>query len=142
MKSTTGGKVGRLHVRDGDDVSQGQLLATIENWELKAKIAGVRDELRIAQADVQSELAESKWRAFLRGSEHHEAVTEYYQAYGALAEQDSRIADLEQKLRRLRLVYAEGAVSEAEVETVRIDLADAASGLTFETIAEAEAVTS
>src|SRR5437764_1397469 len=57
------GELAFLSVREGDRVRQGEVLATLENHELRQKLDQTDDELRVAQATLEAEAARLKWMA-------------------------------------------------------------------------------
>ena len=52
-----------LHVREGQAVRQGQLLATVRSHDLELQLARVGDEIQIAQATLDSQIAELRLKA-------------------------------------------------------------------------------
>jgi multidrug resistance efflux pump len=98
------GVVGSFSVREGDRVRQGQLLATLDNLSLRQDLAQLEDDLKLAQATLESEVSQLKWESQLNVDHTQKAAAEYYELLGTLMAEESRLADLEQKLYRLARV--------------------------------------
>lgn len=117
------GVVRSVHVREGDRVQAGQSLLLIENVADQQRLARLSDELRIAQADLEAKSAELRLNSQLRGDLRYKAQAEYFQTWGALLQEESRLADLQVQRDRLERLHKTKAVSEAELESVRLQLA-------------------
>ncbi len=57
-----------LYAREGQQVRQGELLATVENSELRQRHAQLGDDLRVAQASLEGETGRLKWQAARRAN--------------------------------------------------------------------------
>jgi multidrug resistance efflux pump len=96
------GNVTALHVREGDTVRQGQLLLTFENIRHHQQLAKVADELKLAQAKLEAQVSQLRWQSQLRGDRNQKALGEYYEMWGELLDQRSRLMQAEADLKRLQ----------------------------------------
>ncbi len=114
------GVVRSFHVREGDRVRQGQLLASVENPELQQRQAQLADELKMAQANLAAEVAKVKWESATRVvSQQQLNVAEYYEAWGKLLQEQAVLEELTVLLRRSTELHKRNAISAEEVEQVR-----------------------
>lgn len=72
------GELAYLHVREGDAVRQGDPLYTIDSIELQHRYAQLGDELRTAQAELQSQAANLKWQSAFGLDQSRGAAAYYY----------------------------------------------------------------
>lgn len=135
VSSKVGGRVVRLHVREGDEVKPGQLLATLEGDELQAErkravaqaaaaearvaqarlvleVEGTRVATEIEQAEAALRAAEEKW-AMLREGSRREEIEE---ARATVDQAKARMADAELQLGRMRELFREGAVPQQQLD--------------------------
>ncbi len=120
VASPCDGVVQSVHVRPGERVRQGQLLVTLENPDWEEGLGRVADELRITQATLDAELAKVSWNLRLEGDRRQKALAELYELWGTLAQEKSKLDDVQQKLRRVELLCRRGAAPDAEYETTRL----------------------
>lgn len=115
------GSVQALHVREGDQVRQGQLVATVENISLQQQLAKVADELKLAQAKLESQVSQLRWQSQLRGDRSQKALGEYYQAWGELLDERSRLMQFEADWKRLETTRTKHslAVRKKDLETAK-----------------------
>lgn len=114
------GLVRSLDAREGERVSPGDVLLTVESAADQAELASAEDELRMAQAELHARSAELRLAAQLRGDLKHKAQAEYYEVYGTLLQEQSRLADLVAKRDRNAELYRRSAISQEEAETARL----------------------
>lgn len=117
------GNIKFLHVREGMDVAQGQLLVTIEDVELHRQLAQLRDELLIAQAELDAEMSRLQWQAQLRTDDSARAVAEYYELYGEMAEEQHRLDELKRRLERAETLHQRGAAPDEQRDAARCAVA-------------------
>jgi multidrug resistance efflux pump len=115
------GLVRSLDAREGERVSPGDVLLTVESAVDQAELASAEDELRMAQAELHARSAELRLAAQLRGDLRHKAQAEFYEVYGTLLQEQSRLADLVARLDRKSELYRRSAISAEEVETARLE---------------------
>lgn len=115
------GVVKSFHVKEGDDVRQGDVLVTIENLELNHQFDRVRDELQIAQVKLHADMSQIRWRSQAREEVAQKALADYYETWGELLEQQAKLEELNSKLGRFAEANKRYArvVSPEEVESVK-----------------------
>ncbi|MFN0021038.1 MAG: HlyD family secretion protein [Pirellulaceae bacterium] len=106
-----GGNVRALHIREGDHVAQGQLLMTVENLELTQRLARAGDELRIAQGTLDAEVSKLQWQARQQADLAQRAAADYFELWGDMAEQQAKLAELESRYGRDKVLQERGAIS-------------------------------
>jgi len=106
-----GGNIRALHVREGDHVAQGQLLMTVENLELNQRMARAGDELRIAQGTLDAEVSKLQWQARQQANLAQRAAADYFELWGDMAEQQAKLAELESRYGRDKVLQERGAIS-------------------------------
>jgi multidrug resistance efflux pump len=116
-----GGLVRSLDAREGENVSPGDVLLTVESPLDQAELASAEDELRMAQAELHARSAELRLAAQLRGDLKHKAQAEYYEVYGTLLQEQSRLTDLVAKRDRNEELHRRAAISQEVAETARLD---------------------
>ncbi|HXG09520.1 MAG TPA: biotin/lipoyl-binding protein [Gemmataceae bacterium] len=104
-------------VREGDRVRQGQLLLTVDNLELRQRVAQVGDEIRLAQANLDAEVARLKWQLAFNLDQARGAEVMYYEAWGQLLQDQARLEDLRSNLYRARLMQ-KSAISREELDAI------------------------
>jgi multidrug resistance efflux pump len=119
ISSPWDGNVACLNVRAGDVVQQNQLLANLENSQLRERYAALGDELRVAQANLDAEMARLKWQWAFNLDQGHGAVTQYHEAFGNLLREQARFQDLEAELERSDLLLNAHAISREEHDHIR-----------------------
>lgn len=105
------GNVSALHVREGDLVRQGQLLLTFESTRHQQQLAKVADELKLAQAKLEAQVSQLRWQSQLRGDRNQKALGEYYEMWGELLDQRSRLSQAETDLKRLQTTQRKNSLA-------------------------------
>jgi len=108
-----------LHIRDGDEIRQGDLLATVVNLELEQRAAQIADELRIAQADLEAELVKLKFETLSREGVGQQAESDYYAMWGELLQEQSNLAGFVARRARADELKSQQAISEVEFDEIR-----------------------
>jgi HlyD family secretion protein len=117
-----GGNVRGIHVREGDYLPQGRLLMTLENLELGQKLERVKDELLLAQANLDAELSRLHWQAQQQGDQAQRAAAEYLELWGDLVQQQARLDELQARFDRHRALGDSGATSQEQLDESRFAL--------------------
>jgi HlyD family secretion protein len=131
-----GGKVGKIWVEEGDEVSEGQLLAVLVPVDTEAlELALAQAELSLAQAEAGSDQAEAgraQAEAALEEANYNLGQLERYQA----TYEQRRIARLQVSAAESQVKAAESQVEAAElaVDVAKQAVAEAQSQLEIETI--------
>lgn len=120
------GAIEAVHVREGEEVRQGQLLCTLSNLVLAQDRRRLQDELRVVQADLAVELSRLELERMSHADRLTEARAEYYEAWGELLAQQARADDLQQRYERQLLLYQSGVIAEEALVALR----EEAGGLT------------
>jgi len=110
-----------LHVREGDSVRQGQLLVSVTSTELQHRSAQLQDELVVAQANLEAEMAKLKWQLAFSVDQGQGAVSNYFEMSGRLLQEQAKLDELRSSLRRSELLLEEHAIAAAEVEQLRFN---------------------
>ncbi len=108
--STSFSRVGRLHVKEGDQVQQGQIIAHSDDYELRVS--------ELQQAEAQVAIAQSKLDKLLAGPDTH-------QVHALNATLQSMIASSEQRkkeLERARALAKSNAIAQEELEDAHLRL--------------------
>lgn len=97
VSSLWDGNIQQWHVQEGDIVKQGQLLLVLHSPDLERRIAHFRDELRLAKADLIAATYELQWRSQEQNNLSQQALSEYYQKWATLLEENAELAGLESR---------------------------------------------
>jgi multidrug resistance efflux pump len=82
-------------VHEGESVRQGQLLTTIDDLALEQELARLRDDLRIARATLDAELAKLRWNMQLAGNRPQDRATELHELWEKLAGDKAALGQLQ-----------------------------------------------
>ncbi|MCA9120622.1 MAG: hypothetical protein H6822_35430 [Planctomycetaceae bacterium] len=122
LSAAWGGVLQTIHVREGEAVRQEQLLATVVNPELDRQVDAKLDELRIAQATLDAQVSELRFESQQRNDNHHRSLAEYYELWGQLLQEQSRLADMVAKRERSEnLSRREIIIPEEKLDELRFD---------------------
>jgi HlyD family secretion protein len=113
------GSVTFLYAREGQRVRQGELLAMVENTELRQRHAQLGDDLRVAQANLEAETGKLKWQAAFNLDQGPGAIAQYYQTLGQLLQEQSRLEDFKANLRRVESLHSRNNISDEEYDQAR-----------------------
>jgi multidrug resistance efflux pump len=122
VSPAAGGVIKSLHVREGDVVRQGQLLVTLDDLQLQQQTASLGDALRIAQANLDAEIAMYRVQAQQQGDMGQKAQAEYISLWGELLAKRSEIESLQSQLQRAKKLVQQGAASVEEMERLQFQL--------------------
>jgi len=118
VSSPWDGVLKSIHVREGQPVRQGQLLATVRSHDLELQLARVSDEIQIAQATLDSQIAELRLKAQLRDDDAREAWAAYYDLWGELLQASAKLDELNAKVERARVLQDDEAIAAQRVEEI------------------------
>ncbi|MCA9262609.1 MAG: efflux RND transporter periplasmic adaptor subunit [Planctomycetales bacterium] len=107
---------------EGEEIRQGDLLATVDNYELTRELARTGDQLRVAIATLQSEIAQLRWQAQLQSERRQETVADYYALWAEVLQEESSLAELESRFDRLNALHESGAVADETWDEVRLKI--------------------
>lgn len=127
-----------VHRRQGDRVRQGDLLMTVQNLELRHRSAQIADELVVEQAKLEAEAARIKWEAAYSLDQNRGALATYYEVYGTLLQEQSKLEENANALARVEKPEAKGTVSAETIDKLRLAKQgqDAKIGMLEESLAE------
>lgn len=108
-----------LHVRDGDEVRQGDLLATIVNLELEQRADKIADDVRIAQADLEAELVKLRFQSLSREDLGQQVESEYYALWGELVQEQAKLAGLVARRMRADALQGKILIPAEELDEIR-----------------------
>ena len=121
LSAPWGGVLETIHVREGASVQQDQILATVGNPELEQQLDAKRDELHIAQATLDAQVSELRFQARLRDDNHHRTISEYYELWGQLLQEQSTLADMVAKRERSEKLSRRNHVPEEKLQELQFD---------------------
>lgn len=113
------GTVANVYVGEGQQVSKGQLLFAVENFEAKRKLDRLNDDLRIAQATLEAELSKVKWHLQGYSDRIGRAKSDYFQLWGTLLDEQEKLSLLRRQLGRVNELRQQGAASDEQVEEIQ-----------------------
>ncbi len=124
IPASQAGVVRSIHVRQGEVVSPGQLLATMEDMDAKAELERLRDELVLAQATLDAEMAELSWQSRVREDQTQRTIAEYYESWGTLLKKEAELSNMQLQLKRKEEIVraVPRVITEEELETLRFAL--------------------
>ncbi|MBD3881477.1 efflux RND transporter periplasmic adaptor subunit [Phormidium tenue FACHB-886] len=110
------GIVSKLFVEQGDRVTQGQVVAQMENTDIEAQLIQARARVDQAKANL------AQLRAGNRPEEIAQAEARVNQAEAGVADAQARLRLAEDKLRRNESLVAQGAISSDRFDEIRSDV--------------------
>jgi HlyD family secretion protein len=113
------GTLQSMAVREGERVRQGQVLLTLDNLEMRQRLAQLDDETRVAQASLEAEAAKLKWQSAFNLDQGYGATALYYQTYSEQLREEARLDDLRAQLKRVETLWTSRAVSREEFDHLR-----------------------
>lgn len=117
ISSSCDGSIVSVFAKRGDQVTQGQLIAVVENLELRHKYESARDDLALASSRLEAQLSKLKLEyAFLLDGSNGLFV-KYYEALSNLAEDEGKMEVLRDQVIRAENVGR--AISAQEVAVLR-----------------------
>jgi multidrug resistance efflux pump len=115
------GEIAFLHVREGDQVRQGQLLATLTNDDLRARVSQISDDLHVAQATLEAETIKLKWQAAFQLEQPQTVAARYLEAMGQLELEKHTLARMQSDLERAQQLLTMKAISRQEFDRLHFD---------------------
>ncbi len=123
LSPRSAGILAELYVEQGDRVTQGQLIARMENDDVAAEVA--QAQARLAQAEAR--LAEA--RAGSRPQEITQSQARVEQAEARVRESQARLDRANERVERNRLLADQGAISRDDLDAVQNEAATARATL-------------
>lgn len=121
VPASQAGTIRSIHVREGEVVSSGQLLAIMEDPDSKAELDRLHDELAIAQATLDAKVAELSWQSRLREDQTQRTLADYYESWGTLLKEEAELSNMQLQLKRKEEIVraVPKVITEEELETLR-----------------------
>ncbi|MFK7769591.1 MAG: HlyD family secretion protein [Mariniblastus sp.] len=110
------GNIVQWQVRDGDIVSQGDIVATMSNMEMEHQLAELGDDLKMTQAQLDAEMSKIQFEVRETNQQTQKALAEYLQASGEYLGEKARFRDLDKQLQRARKLLKTQDVSSSKYE--------------------------
>ncbi|MGI9517998.1 MAG: HlyD family secretion protein [Pirellulaceae bacterium] len=123
IRTPWNGIVESMHVRDGQRVEQGQLLATINNFELRNERVRLKHDLEIALAELAMRVADIQSREQIQQDSVLQLQVEQFQLLGKLHSERARLEELQSQYEINRGLYTTRSVPRTELDRNRIQLA-------------------
>ena len=108
------GTLQSINVKEGDKVKQGQLLATVENVELRQKYNLLHDDLMFESANLTASLTKLKLEYSFKLDNSQGTIAVYTEVLANLAYEEARVIFLEGAADRARNQFKKGVGSENE----------------------------
>ena len=115
------GLVRYVHVREGDQVRQGDLLLTLDQHDLELRIGRLDDQLRMAQAKLDAEMSATQWRVAQYMLEFHKASGEYSDKWAEVRERQIRWRRAQQSRTRIAGMVEKKTATLDELEAAVAD---------------------
>lgn len=115
------GLVRYVHVREGEQVRQGDLLLTLNQHELELRLGRLDDQLRLAQAKLEAELSATQWRVAQYLIEFHKASGEYSDKWAEVRERQVRWRRAQQSRARIAGMVEKKTATLDELEAALAD---------------------
>lgn len=138
ISSTTSGKIIAVYVKEGDSVSQGQLIARLDTDNLEQQAAQARAQLasakaQLSQAQTNARLSPNRTSAAVRQAEAalRAAKAQLTKAQNGARDEDreqaqnnlraakSNLDTAKKQLERVKTLVKEGALAEAQLDTAQ-----------------------
>jgi HlyD family secretion protein len=117
---------GDRRLREGDRVSEGELLARVDDRDLQADVR----QAQAAIAEAQQQRATAMANVASARSQVQQARSQVQQAQAQLQQAQTNRNLTQSELERYRLLYNEGVIAESEFESRRSRLQDAQANVT------------
>lgn len=112
------GTLDAVYVHVGDTVRQGDILAVVEDTELRHSVQRLGDELLAAQAELDAQVATLSIGALRRRESNRDTRARYYELKGDLLLQQSRYEEIKSRRTRYEQLLTRQAVSDEELESL------------------------
>lgn len=107
-------------VCEGDVIRQDAQLAKVVDLEFEQQLARVTDELRIAEATLQAEIAKVQWQSRVDDTEVTKSIAELYESTGRLQQENGSLDLLRDQLERTKKLHQKDASSNQNLTSFSI----------------------
>lgn len=110
-----------VHVREGDDVRQGDRLATVIDLEQEMELARIEDQIRLAEATMHAEAARVRWEAHVQETEMTKSVADFFDGVSTVYHETGNLEVLRNELDRTEYLMSRDAAREIDLmrQTIR-----------------------
>lgn len=115
------GLVRYVHVQEGDQVRQGDLLLTLDQHDLELRLGRLDDQLKLVQAKLEAEMSTTQWRLAQYLIEFHEASGEYRDKWAEVRERQVRWRRAQQYRERVAGMVEKKSATQDELEAALAD---------------------
>ena len=109
-----------VHVSEGQTVQQDAQLAKVVDIEFEQQLARVSDELRVAEATLQAEIARVQWQSHVEETEMTKSIAELFESAGRMHSENGSLNVLRYQLGLNRELHQKHASLEADLTTFEI----------------------
>jgi len=109
-----------LYVKEGDTVRQDTQLARVVDLEFEQQLARVTDELRIADATLQAEIARVRWQSQVDETEMTKSIAELYESTGRMHQENGSLELLRDQLEQTKKLHLKNATTNLELSSFTI----------------------
>lgn len=120
VASTIDGPVRFLHADEGDDVVHGQRLVTLVDLKTEQQLERIYDDLRMAEATLQAEIARLRWEIDVQSLESDRALAEYSKTLAELEGESAELLKRRNSLRRTQTLANDNVSTDDQLEEAKI----------------------
>ncbi|MGE5195059.1 MAG: HlyD family secretion protein, partial [Deltaproteobacteria bacterium] len=122
LSSEAEGTVQEVLASEGHPVRCGQVLLALENQAWRHELERLRDERRIALADVAAEESQLRWQQEVAEHSRPRVRADYHEAQGRLKDEEARLEALKSSYVRYQQLKRNDAVSLDTLDRARLEL--------------------
>ena len=111
-----------ISVSEGSRMQRGDVIFTVENLELTQRLARAEDDLKIARAEYESEVARLNWLGSWYIDRYQESTADYFEAQGRLLVDQATLNDLRVEHQRVKKLVAQNAISVETLDSITFRL--------------------
>jgi multidrug resistance efflux pump len=115
------GTIQEVFVREGEQVQRGQPLLLLENKSWQQELDKLRDELRVATAEVAATESRLQWQQEVAEYSGPRARAEFHEAQGRLHDEEARLEVLEAAHKKYEQLRGYGSVSAEVLDRARLE---------------------
>lgn len=104
------------HAREGDFVSQNQLLYTLDSAVLREELRLHQNEIILTQSVIQADVAKLKIDSAVNKDRGHEAIAFYYSEHANLLKEKAKLSEMDAGLKRAEKLFASKVMSKEEYD--------------------------